>query len=93
MAAGTMGAKATQRGAQKKRVMVEKSRNNKSDPQKAEGGTRLSLLETITPRIMDETKKKAVSAKGTRNIVQWAREIFLGLVSADPRPPQARHVP
>ena len=91
--AGTRGARAIQRGAQKKRVRDEKRRKNKSDPQKADGRTRLSLLETSTPRITDVTKKKTVSARGMRNMVQWARGAFLGLAPVISRPLQARQVP
>ncbi len=88
-----MGARAIQRGAQKKRVRDEKRRKNKSDPQKADGRTRLPLLETSTPRSTDVTKKKTVSARGMRNMVQWARGAFLGLAPVISRPPQARQVP
>lgn len=88
-----MGAKAIQKGAQEKSVRDEKRRNSKRDPQKAGEGTRLLLLVTITPRIMDNTKKNAVNAKGVRNMVQWVREVLPGPILAEPFPPQARHVP
>jgi len=88
-----MGARAIQRGAQKRRVRDEKRRKNKSDPQKADGRTRLPLLETSTPRSTDVTKKKTVSARGMRNMVQWARVAFLGLAPVISRPLQARQVP
>lgn len=88
-----MGARAIQRGAQKRRVRDEKRRKNKSDPQKADGRTRLPLLETSTPRSTDVTKKKTVSARGMRNMVQWARGAFLGLAPVISRPLQARQVP
>ena len=91
--AGTRGARAIQRGAQKKRVRDEKRRKNKSDPQKADGRTRLPLLETSTPRSTDVTKKKTVSARGMRNMVQWARVAFLGLAPVISRPLQARQMP
>lgn len=88
-----MGAKAIQKGAQKKSVRDEKKRNNMSDPQKTDGGTRFLFLEVITPRIMDNTKKNAVNVKGVRNMVQWVREVLPGPILAEPFPPQARHVP
>ncbi len=50
-------------------------------------------LEIMTPRTMDKAKKTIVSARGIRNMTQWTRGFFLGLVVVGPCSPQLRHVP